>query len=79
VALGAWAEAARLAAGERDAGFFRARATREALERAARDQALPADARAGVERVRAALAASAAPDWGTLEREAARILASAGG
>lgn len=79
VALGAWAQAARLAAGERDAAFFRARATRRALERAARDAALPADARAGVERIRLALAATAVPDWATLERETARILASAGG
>lgn len=79
VALGAWAEAARLAAARRDAGFFRARATHRTLERAARDRALPAGARAGADAVRAALAAPGAPDWGTLEREAARILASAGG
>jgi hypothetical protein len=79
VTLGAWAQAARLAAGQRDAGFFRARATRRVLERAARDEALPAEARAGVERIRLALAATPVPDWGTLEREAARILASAGG
>ena len=78
VALGAWAEAARLAAGQRDADFFQARATRRVLEDAARDEALPADARAAAEAVRAALAASGAPDWGALEREAARILASAG-
>jgi len=79
VALGAWAEAARLAAGRRDEAFFRARATRKALDRAAGDAALPPDARAAAERIRAALAASGAPDWGVLEREAARILASAGG
>ncbi|HEX6372321.1 MAG TPA: hypothetical protein VF006_25605 [Longimicrobium sp.] len=78
VALGAWAEAARLAAARRDAEFFRARATRRALERAAADPALPASARGGVERIRAALAAASAPDWGAVEREAARILADAG-
>jgi hypothetical protein len=78
VALGAWAEAARLAAARRDADFFRARATRRALERALGDPALPPPARAGTERIRAALP-SPAPDWGLLGREAARILASAGG
>lgn len=79
VALGAWAQAARLAAGQGDAGFFRARATRRVLERAARDTALPAEARTGAQAVRAVLAAPGAPDWGALERGAARILASAGG
>jgi hypothetical protein len=78
VGLGAWAEAARLAAARRDADFFRARATRGAMERAAGDPALAPSARAGVERIRAALAAPAGPDWGAVEREAARILADAG-
>ena len=78
VALGAWAEAARLAAGRRDDAFFHARATRGVLARTARDEALPPDARAAAERIRAALA-EPAPDWGALEREAARLLAAAGG
>jgi len=79
VALGAWAEAARLAAARRDAEFFRARATRDALARAAHDPSLPAEARAAAERARAALSAAAAPDWEAVEREAAGILAAAAG
>jgi hypothetical protein len=79
VALGAWAEAARLAAGRRDGGFFRARATRDALERFTGDAALPSAARPGLERIRAALAASGPPDWRALEGEATRLLAAAGG
>ncbi|HYR11838.1 MAG TPA: hypothetical protein VEQ60_28900, partial [Longimicrobium sp.] len=75
---GAWAEASRLAAARRDADFFRSRASRRALERAAADPALPAAARAAVERIRASVAASPALDWVLLEREATRILASAG-
>jgi hypothetical protein len=78
VALGAWAEAARLAAVRRDAGFFRARATRRALERIGREPALPPETRVAVERIRAAFAASAPPDWPSLEREATHILASTG-
>jgi hypothetical protein len=79
VALGAWAEAARLAAARRDQRFFRAHATRRALQAAAGDAALPPSARSAVEGIRAALAASGAPDWDTVEREAARLLAAAGG
>jgi hypothetical protein len=78
VALGAWAEAARLAAARRDQGFFRSDATHRALDRAARDSRLTPTARAGVERVRAGLAASPAPDWAVLERGATRILSDAG-
>ena len=79
VALGAWAEAARLAASRREEGFFRTRATRDALERAAGDAALPPPALEAAKRIRAALAASIAPDWGAMEREATRMLAAAGG
>ncbi|HEU4562466.1 MAG TPA: hypothetical protein VFS20_31840, partial [Longimicrobium sp.] len=79
VAVGAWAEAARLAAARRDAGFFRARASRRALERARRDPALPPAARAALQRLGAALHLPPPPDWGVVERETARILAEAGG
>jgi len=78
VALGAWAEAARLAAARRDDAFFRARPTRRAVAHAAEDASLPADARAAAQRIRAALAAGA-PDWGALEAGASRLLAAAGG
>jgi hypothetical protein len=73
VALGAWAEAARLAAARHDAAFFRARATRQALARAGRLD-LPA-ARAALDRLRAI---SDPPDWASLLRGATALLAAAG-
>jgi hypothetical protein len=73
VALGAWAEAARLAAARHDAAFFRARATRQALARAGRLD-LPA-ARAALDRLRAI---SDPPDWASLQRDATALLAAAG-
>jgi hypothetical protein len=72
--LGAWAEAARIAAARRDAGFFRAEQTRAALEQASNllDPAEPA--RAAVQRLRAALAPERAPDWSALERDLTELL-----
>jgi len=75
VALGAWAEAARLAAARRDAAFFRSRETRAALDRAARAGALPGEARAAVERLRRA--GGGEPDWPALQRDATALLAAA--
>jgi hypothetical protein len=76
VALGAWAEGARLAAARRDEGFFRSDAARGALERFIRPTA-PPEVRAGAEGIRAALA-STPPGWDAVAREAARVLAAAG-
>lgn len=76
VALGAWAEAARLAAARRDAAFFRARATRDALDRATRIDGLPTPAREALGRLRAS---SDPPDWAVLQRDATALLAAAGG
>ncbi len=74
-ALGAWAEAARIAARQRDAEFFRARASRRMLDRAATVPS-PEDAtRAAVEKIRAALAPDQ-PDWAELETQTDHLLAS---
>jgi hypothetical protein len=78
VALGAWAEAARLAAARRDAAFFRARASRDALRRAAVDAALPAPARAAARRVDAALRAEGATDWPALGGDLDQLLGALG-
>ena len=74
VALGAWAEAARLAAARHDAAFFRARESRAALGRAARMDVLPAEARAAVGRLQDVGEAS---DWAAVERDATALLAAA--
>lgn len=67
-ALGAWAEAARMAAARRDAEFFASSASRRALDRAIESPALDADARAAAERLRARTerARAATPDWPAL-------------
>ena len=75
VALGAWAEAARLAAARRDAAFFHARATRKALERAARIGVVPPSGDAALVRLRSV---SGAPDWAALQRDATELLAATG-
>lgn len=63
--LGAWTEAALLAAHRRDVAFFRADESRTIL-RSARDLT-QGDARAALDRVRAAADAEA-PDWNALEK-----------
>lgn len=74
VEVGAWAEAARIAAARRDAEFFRARGSREALERAAALPSLTEPARGTLERVRAAIHADGGPEWSALERELGGLL-----
>jgi hypothetical protein len=63
--LGAWAEAARIAAAGHDAGFFSARASRDALRQAAGLEGAPAAA-AAAKRIQALLAAGSEPDWAQL-------------
>jgi hypothetical protein len=64
--LGAWAEAAWLAANEQDDGFFRSAATRRMLARAQGLTRDDPDARQAVERVRSALEQPGPRDWATL-------------
>jgi hypothetical protein len=74
VEAGAWAEAARLAAARQDARFFRARASRAALERIAGDAGTPAPARAAAGRLRDLPQGNGAPDWQAVQREATALL-----
>ena len=73
-ALGAWTEAARIAASQRDAGFFRARESRRMLDRAADLDSLDDPTRAGVDALRAASRADGEPDWAALGRAADQLL-----
>lgn len=65
--LGAWTEAARLAARGRDGEFFRAPDSERTLQRAEQLTRDDDAAHAAVARVRAALPAEGAPDWESLE------------
>jgi hypothetical protein len=70
VRLGAWLQAARIAAGRQDAAFFRTRAAKAALGRLEDD---PATAPAA-ERIRTLTNAEGAPDWDALGGELAASL-----
>lgn len=78
VALAAWVEAARIAAARQDLAFFRARASRAALERAAELPILDGPARESLERVQTMLASADAPDWDALQRELTELLRALG-
>lgn len=76
-ALGAWAEAARLAVARRDAAFFREGRTRRTLKSA---EALVGDdeaARTALSAIRAA-SDSGAPDWASLGKNVDQLLAAIG-
>jgi len=66
VAIGSWGEAARIAAFQRDAGFFASRETRRVLEDLSGDPSLDPAVRAPVARVQAALPAGRPPEWPAL-------------
>ncbi|HEX2188799.1 MAG TPA: zf-HC2 domain-containing protein [Longimicrobiaceae bacterium] len=74
VRLGAWLEAARVAAVRQDRDFFRARESAAILDRAGGMPAPGAPAREVIGRIRAAVGAPGSPDWGSLERDAAELL-----
>lgn len=65
--LGAWTEAAVLAAQRRDDAFFRSGATRTALRRAERLTQDDPEARQALSAIKAALDASASPEWTALQ------------
>jgi hypothetical protein len=65
--LGAWVEAARLAANARDEPFFSADNTQAALDHAEKQTRGDDAARAALTQVRAALPAGGTPEWGSLE------------
>jgi hypothetical protein len=66
-ALGAWTEAARLAAHRRDPAFFRARESRKALERVASLEELGAEMQAAVTRLRTIQDQGAVINWARVE------------
>jgi hypothetical protein len=72
--LAAWAEAARIAAAQRDRDFFRAGESRSALEWASQLTTLPRAERATVERIRSALSDPGGPNWTALERDLIELL-----
>ncbi|HEU0302574.1 MAG TPA: hypothetical protein VFR37_24150 [Longimicrobium sp.] len=76
-ALGAWAEAARLAARSRDTAFFAARPSQEALDRFSKAGELAPPAREAAQQVRAQLEAGGAPDWTLLMQKLGTLLVTA--
>jgi hypothetical protein len=71
--LGAWAEAASIAAKRRDAEFFHARASRKLLDRAASLPSLDTETRATVRVIQAAAQADQ-PNWVALETQSTQLL-----
>lgn len=73
---GAWIEAARIAAASRDAEFFHMRDTRDFLKTLRSSSAVPASARANIERVITATSATA-PDWPDILQRLTALLGDA--
>lgn len=76
--LGAWAEAARIAAASRDEAFFQARASRKMMDRAASLESLDEGARATVDVIRTEARADQ-PDWTVLATQTGALLGQIGG
>jgi len=74
VHFGAWAEAARIAAAERNADFFQADASRSMLALAPGVSGLPESARPLLRQLQSDLKADGAQDWEGLERRLADLL-----
>jgi hypothetical protein len=74
VSLGAWAEAARVAAARRDTEFFRSRTTAAALDRATSISTSGPAVVTSTGRIQAAIKAEGALDWGALEAELTKFL-----
>jgi hypothetical protein len=75
--LGAWTEAAALAVERRDAAFFRRRASRKMMDRAALLRSLEPEARGALEAIRTA-ARSDQPDWTVLKTQTDALLRQIG-
>ncbi|HEX2207162.1 MAG TPA: hypothetical protein VHG93_05730 [Longimicrobium sp.] len=73
-ALGAWAEAAHLAAARQDAAFFAAKQSRSALDEFAGSTGLTPAAREAAQQVRARLQADGPPAWPALQSELGQLL-----
>ncbi|HEX8696750.1 MAG TPA: hypothetical protein VF746_30305 [Longimicrobium sp.] len=75
--LGAWAEAARLAAARRDEAYFRTRETRAALDHAA-ELPVPGSAQDSIERIRRAIRGGGTLRWEEVQTELDRLLLAVG-
>ncbi len=78
VQLGAWVEAARIAATVQDGAFFQARQSRTTLAQAGSLSGLPEPARAAIGRVQAELATERAPEWSALDHDLTELLQALG-
>jgi hypothetical protein len=72
-ALGAWTEAARLAANQRDAAFFTERGRRKALEQAVSLEGLNDDAKAAATRLLAVQEQGTIQDWTSVSSDLAAL------
>jgi hypothetical protein len=77
LAVGAWAEAGRLAARSEDAAFFRTPESSRALEAAAALDALDERSRAAIGRLRNLQSQAAVDDWQVVRRDLDLLLATA--
>jgi hypothetical protein len=78
VQLGAWVEAARVAAATQDAAFFDSRQSRTMLVRASTLSGLAEPARSLVSRLQAKLSAERTPEWSALGRDLTQLLGTLG-
>jgi hypothetical protein len=76
--LGAWAEAARIAAARRDAAFFHSRRSEAALKRAVGLPSLETPARESARSLARATSGDGAPDWNAVQSSASDLLRSLG-
>jgi hypothetical protein len=74
VGLGAWIEAARLAAAHRDLRFFQTRGSRSMLERALEQAETSGSGAAALSRNLGRAASGQDPDWVSIERDLAELL-----
>jgi hypothetical protein len=76
--VGAWLEAARLAASRRDSAFFASRASRDMLERVGNLRSVASPTRSYLDSVRQVISNNAARDPRTVDRVLAEALAALG-
>lgn len=78
VQLGAWVEAARVAAAAQDAAFFDSPQSRTMLARASTLTGLTEPARAQISRLQVELSAERTPEWNALSRDLTELLGTLG-
>jgi hypothetical protein len=78
VQLGAWAEAGRIAAAQRNTQFFQAQASRAMLDRASTVPGVPEAALVVLPRLKADLPTKSPVDWSILERDFTELIEALG-